>query len=177
MRTQWKGLVLIASIVFLTGCSSQPKNNWPACAAGGGVTWAAGGPWAALGGALIGGTACAFSEVDMIEQMERIHFAFDSDRLDETARERLDNLAAYLIKHPNKRVMLSGHTDSIGSASYNQRLSERRAMSAYMYLVNKGVAEKQMETQGFGEGSPVTENETDEGRAMNRRTEFSPVSE
>ncbi len=175
MRTHWKGLVLLTGIVLLSGCSSQPKNNWPACAAGGGITWAAGGPWAAVGGAIIGGTACAFGD-GMMDDMQRIHFAFDSDKLDNEAKTRLDKLAAHLMKYPEMRVMLSGHTDSIGPASYNQYLSKRRAMSAYLYLRDKGVYESQMQTEALGESSPLTENDSDEGRAMNRRTEVMPLT-
>ena len=176
MRTHWKGLVLLTGIILLSGCSSQPRNNWPACAAGGGITWAAGGPWAAVGGAVIGGAACAFSDVAVLDDMQRIHFSFDSDRLDSEAKDRLDNLASYLMHNPDMRVMLSGHADNIGSANYNLHLSKRRAMSAYLYLQEKGVSESQMQTEALGESNPIAENQTDEGRAMNRRTEVVPLT-
>jgi OmpA-OmpF porin, OOP family len=75
-------------------------------------------------------------------------------------------------------VTIEGHTDSIGSESYNQRLSERRALAVKHYLVSRGVAGDRLDTVGYGESRPVAPNKTPdgkdnpEGRAMNRRAEL-----
>jgi len=69
-------------------------------------------------------------------------------------------------------LSISGHTDSVGSASSNQRLSERRAKSCYDYLTTKGISARQMSYAGYGETQPVADNKTKEGRQANRRVEF-----
>jgi outer membrane protein OmpA-like peptidoglycan-associated protein len=65
-----------------------------------------------------------------------------------------------------------GHTDAIGSDAYNQSLSERRAEAVRRYLINGGITPERIRTEGFGESRPVASNETDEGRAQNRRVEL-----
>jgi len=82
-----------------------------------------------------------------------------------------------LKDNPDIQVTIEGHTDSIGSDSYNQRLSERRAQAVKAYLVSKGVAASRLETVGKGEQEPVAPNTKDgkdnpQGRAMNRRAEL-----
>ncbi len=76
-------------------------------------------------------------------------------------------------------IVTAGHTDSKGSDSYNQLLSERRATTVAGYLRHKGVVEARLETIGFGEAQPVADNATAEGRALNRRVEISlfPITE
>jgi len=76
-------------------------------------------------------------------------------------------------------IVVSGHTDSKGSIDYNQALSERRADSVAEYLLDKGVVVARLETIGFGEGSPIADNATAEGRSLNRRVELSllPITE
>ena len=80
---------------------------------------------------------------------------------------------------PDAPFEVGGHTDSQGSDSYNQTLSERRANSVADYLANKGMPRARMVTIGAGEGHPVASNDTEEGRAQNRRVEITivPVSE
>lgn len=75
-------------------------------------------------------------------------------------------------ENKDKRVALSGHTDSIGTEKYNQGLSERRAASVKNYLVKKGVDGGRITSQGFGETKPIADNKTKEGRAKNRRVEI-----
>ncbi|MBM3316524.1 MAG: OmpA family protein [Candidatus Eisenbacteria bacterium] len=84
----------------------------------------------------------------------------------------LDQIADVLKRQPETRVTIVGHTDSRGSDEYNQRLSLRRAEAIRDYLVRKGVPAEQMMVDGKGESEPVASNETDEGRARNRRIEF-----
>jgi outer membrane protein OmpA-like peptidoglycan-associated protein len=98
-------------------------------------------------------------------------FAFDSDRIEGAARTNLSNLAASLNRHPTSEVLIVGHTDNVGSAQYNQGLSERRAASARAYLVSQGVASNRIRTEGRGLNEPVASNATDAGRAENRRVE------
>jgi len=86
----------------------------------------------------------------------------------------LDQAVDVLTRNQNVRVQLDGHTDSIGSDDYNQRLSERRAQIVYDYLTSRGVSASQIiGVRGFGESQPIDTNETREGRARNRRTELS----
>jgi len=72
-------------------------------------------------------------------------------------------------------IVAVGHTDSVGTDAYNQKLSERRAAAVKAYLVSKGVAANRVYTEGKGEKSPVADNKTKEGRAKNRRVEVEVV--
>ena len=85
----------------------------------------------------------------------------------------LDQAVDVLSRNPNVRVELDGHTDSIGSDEYNQKLSERRAQIVYDYLTSHGVNSSQISgVKGYGESKPIDTNDTKEGRARNRRTEL-----
>ena len=77
-----------------------------------------------------------------------------------------------MAEHPDMRIEVQGHTDNRGSESYNKRLSEERAKAVVDYLVRKGVSPKRMEFKGYGSSQPIDDNETDEGRAQNRRVAF-----
>lgn len=99
------------------------------------------------------------------------HFAFDSAELTAAGRAVLDEHIASLKANPNTKVMIAGHTCNIGSEVYNQGLSERRAQSAYDYLVANGLAAERLTTVGYGEMRPAFSNDTEEGRAKNRRVE------
>jgi OOP family OmpA-OmpF porin len=72
-------------------------------------------------------------------------------------------------------IVAVGHTDSVGTDAYNQKLSERRAAAVKAYLVSKGIAANRVYTEGKGEKSPVADNKTKEGRAKNRRVEIEVV--
>lgn len=100
-----------------------------------------------------------------------ILFGFDSDRLLPEARANLTRLVESLRDFPDTEVLVVGHTDAIGSESYNQRLSERRAQSAANYLANLGVSNSRIEMKGLGEIEPVSDNDSEDGRALNRRVE------
>ena len=97
-------------------------------------------------------------------------FDFDSDVVRGTARSNLNELARSLERYNETNLLIVGHTDWIGSDSYNMDLSERRAASAARYLRSQGV-DRHIETVGRGEREPVASNETDSGRARNRRVE------
>ncbi|HEU4629862.1 MAG TPA: OmpA family protein [Gemmatimonadaceae bacterium] len=98
-------------------------------------------------------------------------FDFDSYQVKPTARENLRNLAASLDEYPDTELLIVGHTDSVGSDAYNQRLSEQRARAAAEFLASQGVSRARIQTRGLGESEPKASNATDEGRAANRRVE------
>jgi outer membrane protein OmpA-like peptidoglycan-associated protein len=98
-------------------------------------------------------------------------FGFDSDVVQGAARHNLTNLANSLRTYPETEVLIVGHTDNRGTAAYNQGLSERRAASARNFLVSQGIAGNRIRTMGMGLNEPVASNETDAGRAQNRRVE------
>lgn len=98
-------------------------------------------------------------------------FDFDSDRVKADAAQNLRNLAASLGEYPNTSLLIVGHTDAVGSDSYNQALSERRARSTALYLVGQGVSAGRLQTVGRGETEPVADNQTEVGMQKNRRVE------
>ena len=105
--------------------------------------------------------------------LQNVNFEFDKDRLTPEAEEVLrSGVAPGLLAQSDLRVELGGHTDSKGSNSYNQNLSDRRAASVRRFLIAQGVPAAQLQSKGYGETQPIDTNETDEGRARNRRVEF-----
>jgi OmpA-OmpF porin, OOP family len=106
---------------------------------------------------------------------ENVNFAFDKSDLTDYAKGILDNAASVIgdlsSKYPNLKVDVSGHTDWEGTDAYNQALSERRASAVRNYLVKKGVAKNRISTYAYGESKPIATNDTEEGRAVNRRAE------
>jgi OOP family OmpA-OmpF porin len=101
-----------------------------------------------------------------------VNFDFDKSTLTPMAKTILDGVAEALTKRPDIKVEIGGHTDSLGSDSYNLKLSDRRSKSVKTYLVERGIDEARMTTKGYGEAVPVADNETEEGRALNRRVEL-----
>jgi outer membrane protein OmpA-like peptidoglycan-associated protein len=108
-----------------------------------------------------------------------INFAYNSANVEPQFRTTLDRVASVLADYDQTYIDVYGHTDSTGSDSYNQGLSERRAMSVADYLSGHGVKPARIATRGFGETQPIASNETEEGRAANRRVEIKivPVSQ
>ena len=101
-----------------------------------------------------------------------IGFELNSAKVTAISRPVLDRLVTALKSQTNFDVEIAGHTDSTGSAEYNEGLSDRRAKSVRQYLVDKGVSAERLTARGYGEVVPVASNETASGRAMNRRVEF-----
>jgi outer membrane protein OmpA-like peptidoglycan-associated protein len=111
---------------------------------------------------------------ERIEVNDTIHFELDSATIREDSYELLEEIARVINNHPEVlSISIEGHTDSIGEAAYNQRLSERRAASVMRFLVERGnVDAERLKSKGFGLENPIADNATREGRAQNRRVEF-----
>ncbi|MCQ8126831.1 OmpA family protein [Methylomonas sp. WSC-6] len=99
-------------------------------------------------------------------------FDFDSDKVKSKYHPMIKNAVDVMKLNPGLTIEIQGHTDSYGSDAYNQDLSERRALSVKNELVSQGVKASRLTTVGFGESQPVESNETDEGRAYNRRVNY-----
>lgn len=103
-------------------------------------------------------------------------FDLNSDQISANAGSNLHNLASSLGRFPNTDILIVGHTDATGTADYNQGLSQRRATSASDYLANDGVSAGRLRTAGRGESEPIATNDTEAGRAANRRVEIAIVA-
>ena len=110
--------------------------------------------------------------LDLEKLMKQSLFDFDSTEIAKDNYAGLDVVADFLKENTNISVKVEGHTDNIGSKEYNQSLSERRAEAVANYLKDKGVNSIQISTEGFNFSKPVASNDTEEGRAQNRRTEL-----
>src|SRR5437867_2075486 len=98
---------------------------------------------------------------------------FDKATLKPEGKEKIEaEVVAPMKEHPNLRALVEGHTDSIGSDAYNQRLSERRADAVRDYMVSRGIGTQRITTKGWGKSKPIVSNKTKEGRARNRRVEI-----
>lgn len=104
--------------------------------------------------------------------LENIFFETNSFELQNQSKIELDALVKFMNENSNVSILIGGHTDNVGTAAYNQRLSENRAESVYKYLISQGVDSKRLQYKGFGLNHPVADNNTEEGRAKNRRTEI-----
>lgn len=111
-------------------------------------------------------------EVGKHYRLHNIYFAFNSADILANSQKVLDEFIVFLNDHPTLQIGIEGHTDNVGSDEFNLILSENRAKAVYNYLVNNGIDANRLQYKGFGESSPIATNETEEGRAMNRRTEF-----
>jgi outer membrane protein OmpA-like peptidoglycan-associated protein len=188
----------------LAGCAGVQKQDWPTCAAVGGVSGAALGAiesstYAGWGALIGGGVAAAYcwangteeqtvAVVETVEPMPEptepepaaepvrveldVKFDFDRAVVRPESYNDIENLADFMKQYQQTTTVLEGHTDSVGTDAYNQRLSERRAQAVREVLVNQyGVAGSRVDAVGYGESRPVADNSTEEGRAINRRVE------
>jgi OOP family OmpA-OmpF porin len=149
-------------------------------------------------GALIGGFFghCAFDERDELEPpppapaptpapppppvrkkiiLRGVNFDFDKATIRADAADVLDEAGRILREQRDVRISVDGHTDALGTDAYNQSLSERRARAVLEYLTRLGIDGSRLSPRGYGESRPVASNETEEGRAQNRRVELNPI--
>jgi outer membrane protein OmpA-like peptidoglycan-associated protein/cytochrome c-type biogenesis protein CcmH/NrfG len=108
--------------------------------------------------------------------LRNVFFRFDSHELLSESIVELSRLFKFLQQNPDIKIEISGHTDSTGSFSYNKTLSENRALSVYNYLIEEGIDKERLSYAGYADTKPVASNETEDGRAKNRRTEFRVTS-
>lgn len=190
-------LVILAAALTISGCSTNLRTGALGGAAAGAVIGgiASGSARGAIIGAAIGGAAGAAiggvmdaQAEDLQDKLpsaqvqrvgEGIQITFDSgilfdvnqSTLRAAAQQNLTDLAASLEEYEGTDVLVVGHTDSTGEASYNQGLSERRADAARTYLMGAGLDSDRVTAMGMGEEEPVGTNDTDAGRQANRRVE------
>ena len=114
------------------------------------------------------------SVIDMVRsrRMPPIEFKFNSAQLLSTSFDLLDKIADILLRYPNFKLIVEGHTDDVGNAKYNKKLSYMRANSVKAYLVKRGIHPTDIRTYGFGKERPIVQDTSDGARALNRRVEF-----
>ena len=111
-------------------------------------------------------------EVGAVVRLRNIYFDYDRTTLKRESFVELEKVVAFLKENPSVEIEIQGHTDSNGSDSYNLNLSQGRSQSVVDYLISKGIVRTRLSAKGFGETKPIDTNETDGGRANNRRVEF-----
>ncbi len=108
------------------------------------------------------------------EHMVLKNIFYDTNKFDlrDESKAELNKLVVFLLKNPNVKFEISGHTDNVGGKQYNQTLSEHRANSVLEYLIANKIDASRITSKGYGDSKPIADNTTEEGRAQNRRTEF-----
>jgi outer membrane protein OmpA-like peptidoglycan-associated protein len=101
-----------------------------------------------------------------------IYYSTSKADIDQKSYLILDEFAQYMIEHPGIEIEIRGHTDNVGNDAANLALSTERAFEVLRYITSKGVDGKRISYKGYGETKPISTNDTEEGRAQNRRTEF-----
>lgn len=104
--------------------------------------------------------------------LNNVFYEFNSYELKDISKLELDKLVALLNKNSEIQIEIGGHTDNKGTKEYNQKLSESRAKSVYDYLIENGISASRLSYKGYNFSEPIASNDTEEGRAKNRRTEF-----
>ncbi|HET7498182.1 MAG TPA: OmpA family protein, partial [Candidatus Eisenbacteria bacterium] len=107
--------------------------------------------------------------------LEGVNFITDSAELTPESKATLDRTAASLARWPEVRVEVGGHTDSMADDAYNMQLSQRRAETVRAYLIRAGISARRLEAKGYGETRPIAPNDTEAGRAKNRRVELTRI--
>lgn len=108
----------------------------------------------------------------MKKAFENLEFELAKDIITERSYASLDALAGLMLKKPNWRLKISGHTDNVGSAAANMKLSQNRAEAVKTYLISKGIDKSRFKAEWFGSKKPIASNKTEEGRQRNRRVEM-----
>jgi outer membrane protein OmpA-like peptidoglycan-associated protein len=117
------------------------------------------------------------TERGIVLTMGDVLFSFGKADLSAGAVRNLDKITGFLEKHPDRNLLIEGHTDSIGSDEFNQALSQKRADAVKEALVGKGIVPDRIATKGYGKQFPVAGNDTESGRQMNRRVEVVILNE
>lgn len=112
------------------------------------------------------------NEEDRVLELDYIYFATGKAELEENSKYQLSDLADFLTENKEIRVELSGHTDDTGDPAFNKELSSKRAQAVKNYLADQGVKEDRLIARGYGDSKPKDTNDSEEGRANNRRTEL-----
>lgn len=114
-------------------------------------------------------------EVGTTVRLKNIYFDFDKTTLKRESFPELNKVVDFLKVNPNIEVEIAGHTDNKGSDDYNINLSQGRSQSVVDYIVSQGIDSWRLSAHGYGEGKPVDTNDTDVGRSVNRRVEFTVI--
>ena len=104
-------------------------------------------------------------------QTLNVEFDFDKSTIKKGYYKDIDDLVKVMKDYPDLNVVIEGHTDSVGTAAYNKKLSQRRAEAVKKYMVESGINANRLKAQGFGMDKPIASNETKEGQQQNRRVE------
>ena len=104
-------------------------------------------------------------------QTLNVEFDFDKSTIKKGYYKDIDDLVKVMKDYPDLNVVIEGHTDSVGTAAYNKKLSQRRAEAIKKYMVESGIDANRLKAQGFGMDKPIASNKTKEGRQQNRRVE------
>jgi len=113
--------------------------------------------------------------LNKITTLKNIQFETNAYRLKDVSKVELDKLLQLLTDNPTIKIEVNGHTDNTGKAEDNLKLSTNRAKTVVDYLIEKGIAAQRLQYKGYGATKPLTDNTTEAGRSMNRRTEFKVI--
>jgi outer membrane protein OmpA-like peptidoglycan-associated protein len=111
-------------------------------------------------------------KIDSVHVFKDVHFDFNRSIPRMSHQRELNSLVAYMLEYPNLKIAITGHTDNIGSNTFNKILSLKRAEEIANFLINNGIDESRIEYFGLGSVKPIADNTTDAGRLLNRRVEF-----
>jgi len=123
-----------------------------------------------LRGARVEPDGCVWQE--QVVTLSNLRFPSSSERLTADIRTRLDEVVRFFANQPDVRMDIYGHTDATGTEAMNLKLSKGRAASVRAYLVKKGIGEARLTSDGFGESRPIATNDTEDGKAANRRVDL-----
>lgn len=108
----------------------------------------------------------------VVVQLQNVNFAYNSAELLEESVSALNDIVDFMLSNPDVRILLAAHTDDVGRANYNIKLSQKRAETVKTYLIKQGIKLDRLESEGFGMQEPLVPNDSEENRAKNRRVEF-----
>jgi outer membrane protein OmpA-like peptidoglycan-associated protein/tetratricopeptide (TPR) repeat protein len=122
-----------------------------------------------------------YSNIEIINEgiavpLENVFFEFNQYKLKPESFSELNRLIVFLKKSPKMKIEIGGHTDNTGNDEYNKKLSQQRANSVMDYLIQKGIEKESLISTGYGESKPIVSNDTESGKAKNRRVEFKVIS-